>query len=301
MKTLLLSIIFLIPNLSSAGQCMSKAEILTLADKIISTSFIQSGQVFIEHDLQRLKNQILDKCISSTNLPFKYSAFFDFTTGEHSNSIENNRLQIWKNAYDNLTTISTYGPFNTLEFKKNKLHNAYQKFQPQLVDFTPSQILEISVKPNLECSEVDLSNEMPPIRNQRDTPWCQFYSYNDLLSHYTNKTMSASYFGFMLGPGLGSSGINNDSVNALLSNQGVCPEEVLPSNNIEIKLLKGLNSLLESLVYGEKTLNSSHLNTLKILFPQINKEILYSFIEYAKKAKDLKIFETQNTRTFKLL
>ena len=231
---------------------MSETEILTLADKIISTAIIQSGQVFIEHDLQRLKNQILNKCISGTNLPFRYSVYFDFTTGEHTKYIENERPKIWKNAYDNLITISTYGPFNTLESEKNKLHNAYQKFQPQLVDFTPSQILEISVKPNLECSEVDLSNEMPPIRNQGDTPWCDLYSYSDLLSHYTNKTISASYFGFMLDADLSLDGINNDSVNALLSNQGFCPEEALPSNNIEIKLLKDLNSLLESLVYGGK-------------------------------------------------
>ena len=110
------------------------------------------------------------------------------------------------------------------------------------------------------CSDVNIADQLPPVRDQGKAGWCTLFSFADLLSFKMKETISAAYLGMLL-RATGDGGVGFNKILTVNQLYGFCKESTLPSTMVTSS---GFQASLEKI-------NSSgaacSINDIQAIFP----------------------------------
>ena len=200
----------------------------------------------IDTAMLRLKQLGSKGCFAEKDLKESfYILLYDPTTGVFDEKVEAARKAYWNDEEDFVKFVREKTP-GELPAANRAFMTQFQRVRPEGI--SPTAIQQLSriapAQANASCATVDsIVKRMPPVRDQGETGWCDFFSTADLLSFKTGQTISASYLGHLLSP-TGEGGSDTAAINKAIGRFGLCREKTMPSNGIMrsyVDELKDLN------------------------------------------------------------
>lgn len=210
---------------------------------------------FVGREVEIISENIRRGCVNFSQLPDHFPRYFSTETGAPESFIQRRLDQYWEDKFNYLEEIRRRGPLSSFEGEYRALQELYNEAGEFRPSSFPSQE-SFEAIPKAPCGNVDVSSEMPPIRNQGSSGWCNYFAFSDLLSFHTGKNISAAYLGHILSPS-GGGGSGEISFNDVLDNHGVCLEETYPSTinpSGFSQQLEELNGLISSANQGPENL-----------------------------------------------
>lgn len=177
--------------------------------------------------INKIEEFLSNKCVDKRKLIKKYPLFnmnFDLLTGKINPSFYNRFSQ---DVYININRQFAHGAFESGLKLLDEIKTVFDKLNhPIPANLTDRKYFS---SPEKTCSFIDLSDRLPPIRDQNLAGWCVAYSYADLFSFELSLPISGRHLGHILGPS-GQSGRGPDFVKYMASTNGLCKETTLSSD-----------------------------------------------------------------------
>lgn len=261
MKIVLAATILILSSLCRADSCSEEAK---KDYQTMVSYYFGYYQQPIEPIISDLKLITLKKCLSPLDFQ-SVQMLFNSQTGQIGEKLKTAQDRYWSQRRTDLEALPKFAKGQSSLAQMTTAYNQ-DIANYGLLNTKPMAVGSImnATEREKKCGKVtDIVKKLPPIRNQADSTWCQYFSLADLLSYKYKTDVSAAYFGHLLSPNGGA--VDVAALNEAIHRFGLCSEQVMPSDGINkeyfnaLEKLKGTAAKLKSGVRCEAELKNSEL------------------------------------------